>query len=185
MHQQETKGNVQDKGWSFDWMSRNPTNGLSWELRDENTQRRMLGVLNKAKPSYVIVKPVDGHEAEVSTNNFLSEICRIQLKQGRTFVNVQSLKVPLAQCGNLSSLSKMNNVHQIIRHMTSGTQRIVTNSSTVIETISTMHNSENLFTAIQGGLEVQSMARQQVQPGSLHSLDNGGVHEENEASGYF
>jgi hypothetical protein len=47
-----------------------------------------------------------------------------------------------------------------------------------------MNKSRNLFDAIQDGLEVESMARKQVLLGSLYSLDSG-VHEENEASGYF
>ena len=60
----------QSKGWSVDWMVRNPMSGRTWNIHDENVQRKILDMIQKSKPEYIEITTNGNDEKSKKLNDF-------------------------------------------------------------------------------------------------------------------
>ena len=123
---------MQSKGWSIEWMTKNPMSNRPWDIHDESVQRKVVDMLNKSKPEYLEIRTNGIDNKSKKLNDFLSMICGIQNKNGRKFVVSQPVNVPLNATGKLMQLRKLPNVNQIILYNPVATIRYVANSEAVI-----------------------------------------------------
>jgi len=122
-------------GWSLDWMHTCPVTGMKWDLSQEHTQKRAMGMLRRDKPKLVVCSPpctmfsmlqfltgdpklrcpVKYAEA-LKLLNFAVRVCEEQRKAGRLFVFEHPLSATSWKTTELRALMKKEDVYETVVH---------------------------------------------------------------------
>ena len=174
---------IRTKGWSVDWMVRNPMSRRAWNIHDEGVQRKILDMVRKSKPDYIEISTNGNDEKSKELNDFLSEICVTQNKNGRTFVIDQPVIVSMKSMGNLRKLRKLPQVDQAIIYNLGGTVRYVSNSGSVIGQLERLRSNLDPGAGVKVGLEIDRCSQNTKTLLSLGAHES--LHSEEEVNGHF
>jgi len=122
-------------GWALDWMVKDPITGVSWDLRQESTQRKAMSMLRRDKPSLLVCSPPctlfsllqqltgdpklrdpEGYKDAVALVDFAVKMCLEQRRAGRFFLFEHPLSASSWKLASLSGLMKMAGVTQTTIH---------------------------------------------------------------------
>ena len=123
-------------GWSLDIKTVDPITGAKYDLRDSGDQRKVIQMLHRDRPEVLMVCPPctlfsalqnltgdpetrrpDEWRQAVAMVEFGIELCRIQMRGGRTFIFEHPLTATSWRRTNLKELMKTHGVLQVVSHM--------------------------------------------------------------------
>ena len=113
--------------WTLKWMTHNPVSSEAWNIYDEEVQKKILRILHKAKPEFVIAKGT----TDRALNMFLSEVFKVQNQNQRLFTVSVPVQLTLETTHPVLFLKRLPGITQSIPNMDSGTERFITNSIAV------------------------------------------------------